>query len=329
MRRCCMCKMEKPETEFAFQSLATGKRQDHCRACHAAYRRQHYLDNRALYIAREVARMKGYRLENRAHIWQYLMSHPCVDCGATDPLVLELDHRDRDDKRSEVARLATTKPWKTVAAEIAKCDVRCGNCHRRRTSHQFGWADGTSPSQGVEPARRRIVEFDPSASLRLPMDGSGSQRQCTRCLEEKPLTEFSVRSWKTGTRVRRCHACIAAASRAHYWKDPRCTWRRPGEQTAKSSPQPSEQVSAPRLAEMYRLRRGRSCGAGVRPSRSEAQVGERVADGGEEHLEHCPRGDRQVRNPLRQLPPASDSHSVRMDEARTARRRARMTAARE
>lgn len=220
MRRCCMCRIEKPEMEFAFRSLATGKRQDHCRACHAAYRRQHYLDNRALYIAREVARMKGYRLENRMRISEYLSTHPCTDCGANDPLFLEFDHRDRDDKRSEVARLATTKPWKTVAAEIAKCDVRCGNCHRRRTSQQFGWAYGTRAPQDVEPARKRIVEFDPSTSLRLPTDGSGSQRRCTRCLEDKPLTEFSVRNWRTGTRIRRCHACIAAASRAHYWKDP-------------------------------------------------------------------------------------------------------------
>ena len=29
--------------------------------------------------------------------------------------------------------------WPTVEAEIAKCDIRCANCHRRRTAAQFNW----------------------------------------------------------------------------------------------------------------------------------------------------------------------------------------------
>jgi hypothetical protein len=70
-----MCHQEKPESEFAFRSIATGVRQDHCRVCHAAYRRRHYLDHRAEYIAREVARMKGYREHNRILIREYLL--PC------------------------------------------------------------------------------------------------------------------------------------------------------------------------------------------------------------------------------------------------------------
>ena len=186
MRRCSMCHQEKPESEFAFQSIATGKRQDHCRACHAEYRRQHYLKNRDTYIAREVARMAGHRIENRLRIFEYLTSHPCVDCGETDTLVLEFDHRDRSTKRTEVARLATTKPWKVVLEEILKCDVRCGNCHRRRTAIQLQWTSAHGTQEPVPTT---------SEVLQLLLDPVGTEfRVCTGCNVSKPIEQFSIKN---------------------------------------------------------------------------------------------------------------------------------------
>ncbi len=218
MRRCCMCHQEKPDSDFAFRS-ATGVRQDHCRVCHAAYRRQHYLDHREEYIAREVARMKSYRLDNRARILEYLSSHACVDCGEAEPLVLDFDHRERDTKRSEVARLSTCKPWKIVSLEISKCDVRCGNCHRRRTAQQLGWAEKTVAAQAVKPVRESVVARGLAVAGDALRGDVGVLRRCTGCFADKPLTEYSVKNWKTGRRATRCHTCIAAVSRAHYWKD--------------------------------------------------------------------------------------------------------------
>jgi hypothetical protein len=203
-----MCHQEKPESDFAFRSIKTGVRQDHCRVCHAAYRRQHYLDNRDVYIAREVARMDGYRIENRIRIFEYLAEQPCIDCGETDALVLEFDHRDRSTKRAEVARLASSKPWKVVFEEILKCDVRCGNCHRRRTAVQLHWAP---------PDAKRQPAPTTSEVLQLLLDVAGTAfRVCTGCNLSKPIEQFSLKNKKTGRRGNRCRACVAAYGREHY-----------------------------------------------------------------------------------------------------------------
>lgn len=78
--------------------------------------------------------------ENRQAVWDYLKLHPCIDCGEGDPTVLEFDHRDPAEKSRTVCDMARARfSWDKIEAEIAKCDVRCANCHRRRTAKQFGY----------------------------------------------------------------------------------------------------------------------------------------------------------------------------------------------
>jgi hypothetical protein len=52
---------------------------------------------------------------------------------------LDFDHRDPADKKRDVNWIAARRTWAHVLAEIAKCEVRCANCHRLRTAQQFGW----------------------------------------------------------------------------------------------------------------------------------------------------------------------------------------------
>lgn len=87
---------------------------------------------------------KNYKLRVRgtlkAKVLEYLATHPCQDCGEPDPIVLEFDHRDQSAKVDSVARLVNDcKSWETVLEEIQKCDVRCANCHKRRTAKQLGF----------------------------------------------------------------------------------------------------------------------------------------------------------------------------------------------
>lgn len=78
---------------------------------------------------------------DKAHnyVIDYLLTHPCVDCGETNPLVLDFDHVD-DDKEANVSQLiANDYSFERIKEEIAKCEVRCGNCHRRVTAKRENW----------------------------------------------------------------------------------------------------------------------------------------------------------------------------------------------
>jgi hypothetical protein len=105
-----------------------------------AYRREHYRMNRDAYIQRNSRVLLARRRKWVQRLCEYLLAHPCVDCGEADPIVLEFDHVDRATKLQTVGFLAGRGyPWTTVEVELTKCDVRCANCHRRRTAAQFDW----------------------------------------------------------------------------------------------------------------------------------------------------------------------------------------------
>lgn len=71
-------------------------------------------------------------------LYDYLEHHPCVDCGENDPVVLEFDHV-RGVKSYNVTSLGWRLcSWDTLMREIAKCEVRCANCHRRQTAERMG-----------------------------------------------------------------------------------------------------------------------------------------------------------------------------------------------
>ncbi len=73
-------------------------------------------------------------------IWSYKETHPCIDCGEADPIVLEFDHRDPKQKLFLVSQaIVVTRNPQVILDEIGKCDIRCANCHRRRTVREKHW----------------------------------------------------------------------------------------------------------------------------------------------------------------------------------------------
>jgi hypothetical protein len=85
---------------------------------------------------------------NREFVFNYLQEHPCVDCGLSDPIVMEFDHV-RGRKIKEVSQLVQDGVrLERLSDEIAKCDVRCANCHRRKTASTL-WRRGSGGGVGV------------------------------------------------------------------------------------------------------------------------------------------------------------------------------------
>ena len=131
VRRCGRCGHDLPRE--CFNRFGTG-RQWWCRRCFAAYFRErgelHRIQSRAAKQAR--------RRRIAAFVLLYLRTHPCVDCGKADPVVLDFDHV--GEKTAGIAELVTaTATLDAIESEITRCDVVCANCHRRRTARRAGW----------------------------------------------------------------------------------------------------------------------------------------------------------------------------------------------
>lgn len=139
LRRCSSCGKRKSLKDFPFRDLKAGLRAYYCRECQAEYRRAHYTTNRDDYMARAMTESRLKREDVLLRMFEYLRTHSCVDCGETDIRKLEFDHRDGSTKTMEVTKMVGRRNWSTIEQEIDKCDVRCANCHRRRTARQQGW----------------------------------------------------------------------------------------------------------------------------------------------------------------------------------------------
>jgi hypothetical protein len=145
---CGTCKESKDIAHFGFKDKEKKIRRSYCKKCQASYVKKHYQANPDYY--KKKARERNDRIieENYNKLYKYLEEHSCVDCGETDTIVLEFDHLDPKDKVMEVTLLVRgAYCWETIELEISKCEVRCANCHRRKTAKQYGWRERASVGQ--------------------------------------------------------------------------------------------------------------------------------------------------------------------------------------
>lgn len=137
MKQCNTCHESKPLEEYAWKSKRDEKRSGKCKSCQRIYSSEHYSGNKESYNARARLNQAKARVDGRAFMIDYLGSHPCVDCGQSDIRVLQFDHKDLIGSGRRVGYYTYSLP--RLKKEIAKCEVRCANCHMIRTFEQMGW----------------------------------------------------------------------------------------------------------------------------------------------------------------------------------------------
>lgn len=82
-------------------------------------------------------------IRRRIIILTYKSSHPCIICGETNPVLLDLHHPRGVDKHSQLKK-GTHRSFHhlsipLLAKEISKCVAMCTKCHRLRTAQEFEW----------------------------------------------------------------------------------------------------------------------------------------------------------------------------------------------
>ena len=101
-------------------------------------------ENREIYRKRVLNHVANFREEvkqRRNILRQYKTQRGCLDCGYNiSPIALDFDHRVRAEKFKGVSQMVQDHSMQRIWEEVAKCDVRCKNCHAIRTFTQMGWA---------------------------------------------------------------------------------------------------------------------------------------------------------------------------------------------
>jgi protein-arginine kinase activator protein McsA len=139
MKRCSSCKKDKPLAKFNTNKARKDGKQNFCRECGKAHAKGYYRDNSERMVRQSKAAKEQRAEKNLRWVLDHLREHPCVDCGETDLLVLEFDHI-KGAKKTDVVRLVVQGySLETIKKEISKCEVRCANCHRRRTYKERGF----------------------------------------------------------------------------------------------------------------------------------------------------------------------------------------------
>lgn len=136
MKTCSQCNETKPFSEFHKHSAKADGVQSACKSCRKKENAVHYSKTKEKHAGKRKISALALINANRKVVYDYLNSHPCIDCGNRDWRVLEFDHV-RDAKEFNISNLINGYSQEKLLTEIKKCAVRCANCHRLVTASRL------------------------------------------------------------------------------------------------------------------------------------------------------------------------------------------------
>lgn len=97
------------------------------KAYHKEYMKEWYKKNKAKHIEYN----NNSKRARKDRFQEFKATLSCARCGFSHPAVLDFHHLDPTKKASILSKMVNDGlAWKTIMAEVAKCEVLCANCHR-------------------------------------------------------------------------------------------------------------------------------------------------------------------------------------------------------
>jgi hypothetical protein len=152
--------------------------------------------NVAYYAAHREQELERVRSRQRKAV-EFLRSLrrvPCADCGGEfPPYVMDFDHRGDARKDFWILRRAGAVSRERLMRELAKCDVVCANCHRKRTRARALESRRTRSEAGQMPTTESRLRREQTALLQELRDVP-----CADCRQRFPFfaMEFDHRDPK-------------------------------------------------------------------------------------------------------------------------------------
>ena len=145
MKQCKICNLLKDESEFGmrkYKKTGNSYSMSYCKKCRSVYNSAY--SKRSKQASYEQVKIRNEKKKQK--LIDYLKSHPCVKCGEADPVVLEFNHINPNEKEWNISQMVKTNwSWDSIMREISKCEVLCANCHRRHTANQQKWFKNQIP----------------------------------------------------------------------------------------------------------------------------------------------------------------------------------------
>jgi hypothetical protein len=110
-----------------------------CRECKRKYQNEWYATTKINTAPQKRINRQSARKRAQDCVMSNLKGKSCVDCGNSNPIVLQFDHV-KGEKFGAVAKMVHDGySVKRIEEEIQKCVIRCANCHAIKTYTQMGY----------------------------------------------------------------------------------------------------------------------------------------------------------------------------------------------